>query len=229
MSESSTYVISQVVNKTGLKSHTIRYWEEQLKLNIPRNNMGHRYYTDRDIELFLHIKDLKEKGYQLKAIELELSQEKNSNEVNQKVSASVLEDDNVISLESRYKHNYDNEGRDSLKKQDTNPIVANEEEQDAVNPQDANKKMEQFQQIMTRIISEAIKENNMEVTNTICETVTDNVIKEMDYLFRVKEDHEEERFKKFDELLRDVQKSRQEAAVTTSTGKKKKKRRLFRR
>ncbi|MDO5521679.1 MAG: helix-turn-helix domain-containing protein, partial [bacterium] len=62
------YTISEVVHKTGLKSHTIRYWEEELKLDIHRNNMGHRYYTDKDIALFLKIKDLKAKGFQLKAI-----------------------------------------------------------------------------------------------------------------------------------------------------------------
>ena len=40
--------------------------------------------------------------------------------------------------------------------------------------------------------------------------------------------HEEERFKKLDELIRDVQKSRQEAAATIpSKSKKKKKRGLF--
>ena len=32
--------------------------------------MGHRYYTDENIKEFLKIKELKEKGYQLKAIRM---------------------------------------------------------------------------------------------------------------------------------------------------------------
>ena len=40
---------------------------------IPRNEMGHRYYTDFHIRLFKQIKELKEKGYQLKAIKAALA------------------------------------------------------------------------------------------------------------------------------------------------------------
>ena len=46
----------------------LRYWEDELGLPIPRNELGHRYYTEFHIQLFRQIKQLKEQGYQLKAI-----------------------------------------------------------------------------------------------------------------------------------------------------------------
>ena len=45
-------------------------WEEELELTVPRNEMGHRYYTKENIEQFMKIKEWKEQGYQLKAIKL---------------------------------------------------------------------------------------------------------------------------------------------------------------
>ena len=62
------YLISDASKKVDVESHVLRYWEEELEMNIPRNEMGHRYYTDFHIRLFKQIKELKEKGYQLKAI-----------------------------------------------------------------------------------------------------------------------------------------------------------------
>ena len=62
------YTVRQTVDITGVKSHVLRYWEEELELRIHRNEMGHRYYTENDIQLFLKVKELKERGLQLKAI-----------------------------------------------------------------------------------------------------------------------------------------------------------------
>ena len=58
------YLISDASKKVDVESHVLRYWEEELEMNIPRNEMGHRYYTDFHIRLFKQVKNLKEKGYQ---------------------------------------------------------------------------------------------------------------------------------------------------------------------
>ena len=63
------YSISEAGKLVGVESHVLRYWEDELQLNIPRNGKSHRYYTGLHIRLFQKIKELKEKGYQLKAIE----------------------------------------------------------------------------------------------------------------------------------------------------------------
>ena len=63
-----TYLISDAAKRVQVESHVLRYWEEELKLPIKRNEMGHRYYTDDDIRRFQEVRDLKEQGLQLKAI-----------------------------------------------------------------------------------------------------------------------------------------------------------------
>ena len=63
-----TYLISDAAKRVQVESHVLRYWEEELKLPIKRNEMGHRYYTKDDIRRFQEVRDLKEQGLQLKAI-----------------------------------------------------------------------------------------------------------------------------------------------------------------
>lgn len=63
-----TYLISDAAKRVQVESHVLRYWEEELKLPIRRNEMGHRYYTEDDIRRFQEVRDLKEQGLQLKAI-----------------------------------------------------------------------------------------------------------------------------------------------------------------
>ncbi|MBQ8856605.1 MAG: MerR family transcriptional regulator [Lachnospiraceae bacterium] len=68
------YMISDAAKLVEVESHVLRYWEEELELPIARNEMGHRYYTQDDIQLLKHIKILKERGYQLKAIKMDISE-----------------------------------------------------------------------------------------------------------------------------------------------------------
>lgn len=70
--EKTRYMISDASNIVNVEAHVLRYWEEELDLNVPRNEMGHRYYTKENIQQFMKIKELKEKGYQLKAIKMVL-------------------------------------------------------------------------------------------------------------------------------------------------------------
>ena len=68
------YLISDASKQVDVEAHVLRYWEEELELPIPRNELGHRYYTEFHIRLFRQVKALKEKGYQLKAIKSALEQ-----------------------------------------------------------------------------------------------------------------------------------------------------------
>lgn len=52
--------------------------------------------------------------------------------------------------------------------------------------------------------------------------VSGQVIKEMDYLLRMKEEREDERFKRLDEAIRSSQKNRKERAVKGKETKEKK-------
>ena len=66
------YLISEASVMTGLEAHVLRYWEEELGLLIPRNELGHRYYTEEHLNILTRAKEMKSKGYQLKAIKSEL-------------------------------------------------------------------------------------------------------------------------------------------------------------
>ncbi|MCD8240849.1 MAG: helix-turn-helix domain-containing protein [Lachnospiraceae bacterium] len=62
------YIISDAAKMVDVEAHVLRYWEDELELPIERNEMGHRCYTEDNIRTFHQIKELKEQGYQLKAI-----------------------------------------------------------------------------------------------------------------------------------------------------------------
>lgn len=63
-------------------------------------------------------------------------------------------------------------------------------------------KLEQFQKMMTTIVRNALEENNQALGREVTYQVGDKVLKEMNYLMRVQDDAEEERFRKLDEALR---------------------------
>ena len=93
------YLISDASKKVDVEAHVLRYWEEELELDIPRNEMGHRYYTDLHIRLFKQVKNLKEKGYQLKAIKHALNQVlKKDGKAQGELSDEILERDMIAAL-----------------------------------------------------------------------------------------------------------------------------------
>lgn len=87
--------------------------------------------------------------------------------------------------------------------------------------------MIQFKTILSRIVSDAIRENSDSLTSDIADTVSVQVNKELDYLFREKEESDEKRFRELDETIRSYQKTRQEIAATQITANKAKKRHGF--
>ena len=60
------YMISEAAKKLQVESHVLRYWEDELGLEIGRTDMGHRCYTEDDIQLFLCIQKLKNEGMLLR-------------------------------------------------------------------------------------------------------------------------------------------------------------------
>ena len=163
------YMISDASKMLNVESHVLRYWEEELNITIPRNEMGHRYYTDFHINLLRNVRDLKKQGYGLRAIKMMIADPKEKNDETQ-IRVPEITVESMQPVESK----------------DT--------------------KMEQFQEIMTRIVSNALKESTSEFKKDLSEDVSQNVLKGVNYIMRVKEEKEEERFKKLDEALRSKQK-----------------------
>ena len=97
------YSISEAAAKVEVESHVLRYWEEELEINIKRNDMGHRCYSEKDVKILQRVKTLKDKGIQLKAIKdmvhrmYELLDEGESTEEKTiRVSSDVGDDSRIV-------------------------------------------------------------------------------------------------------------------------------------
>lgn len=207
--EETHYSISEAGKLVGVESHVLRYWEDELQLEIPRNGKSHRYYTELHIRLFQKIKELKEKGYQLKAIEQVLTKmiagedDADPDEVLEQTAVNILKEGSVGN---------DMEGETRLRmvpKKETAPAADNQE------------KMEQFQEIMNHIIGkalgQAIRENNELMSEEISRQVNDRMVQELEYMMRISDEREEERFKMLDETLRAYQKESKGKAEAAAT------------
>ena len=199
MSE-ARYLISDASKKVNVESHVLRYWEEELEMEIPRNEMGHRYYTDHHIRLFRQIKELKEKGYQLKAIKaaLERAPEKEGGAV---LPPDLFEEDVAEAL------------KESAEKEEAQLKNLSDREVTALM---AEERAGQFKAVMSHMIGQAIEENNEKLSQDISRLVNDRILKEIDYLMRVADERDEERFRRIDETIRLYQrenKGRAEAAA----------------
>ena len=203
--EERRYIISDASKLIEVESHVLRYWEEELGIDIPRNEMGHRYYTDYYIRVFKKIKELKDQGFLLKAIKIALPEIMNGNNVEHIIREQSLKEEPVGEEPT---------GTQLVTESDSGNELSVHHETDKLS------KIEQFQMILGNVVSAVIQQNNKELTEEMSKNVSDSVIKEVDYLLRVKEEKEEERFKKFDEMVRGLQKDNKESAVKKRRWKK---------
>ena len=145
--EKVRYTISDAAQMMDVESHALRYWEEELDLSVPRNEQGHRYYTKENIEQFQKIKDLKEKGYQLKAIKMLLHEEQP-----------------LLETEPQPKEKAKAKEKPQVPAATAQPQMAQVTQITKQRVQSsktgADEKMEQFQNLMTGIVKRAIEENN---------------------------------------------------------------------
>lgn len=179
--EKERYIISDAAQMIHVESHVLRYWEEELDLKVPRNELGHRYYTKENMEQFQKIKDLKEKGYQLKAIKM------------------LIHGVAPLDIPNEEEKNVKKEVANVPQKMNTGIKVSQ------LGPEE---KMEQFQRLMTGIVKQAIEENNQALGISVGEQVGEQVLKEMNYLMREQEELAEEHYRKLDEAIRQHYKSK---------------------
>lgn len=270
------YIISDASKLIEVESHVLRYWEEELGIDIPRNEMGHRYYTDYYIELFKRVKELKDGGFQLKAIKMLIPELTNMNtrenesieglreelfnrltdygeatvddsgdntftgnggNANNTNNAFAENSENVNNVNNAFANNGGNDIDNNATVNDNNKtdnstlsnvkdkeeiynneerkselMTTDNESQGNISERTNNGKLEQFQSIISEVVSNALKENTGMLGKEVSEIVSDNVIKEMDYLMHIREKQEEERFKKLDETIRSCQLHRKESA-----------------
>lgn len=232
--EKVRYMISDAANIVNVESHVLRYWEEELDLDIPRNEMGHRYYTKENIQEFQKIKELKEQGYQLKAIRMivhngslngqtvelavGLQEETGKNPDLCQIPQSsqniwndgkipvIKETGNAASQSQNILDRNVQEGRESsLPTEERQGEMQNRQKSILENTD----KMAQFTDLMTEIVGKALAANNRELSKSISEDVGEQVLKEMNYLMREQEEADEERFRRLDAAIRGNLKKKQ--------------------
>lgn len=197
---SDIMLISDAAKEVNVENHVLRYWEEELHLPIKRNELGHRYYTQEDVECFKQIKSMKERGLQLKAIKMILK--------NGKLDVISQEKEDISESTEKEPDCGDGMSESQIGGMAIDIVdskhLSNEMVQEK--PEDKSRRL---QWLLQQLIRETLQENNKE----LCREVKESIIKEMDYQFRVQEERDEERerrqmqrgeeyYKKMDELLR---------------------------
>lgn len=176
------YMISETSKKVGVESHVLRYWEEELSLPIGRTEMGHRHYTEDDIQLFSCIKELKEQGMLLKEIKGILPDMLRAKE-------QLKEKRKIQLVEER--------------SEDTKAA-------DAINTKPEEAAPEQMQAMLENVMRTLLAENNKVLEELISTGVTQKVTKDVDFLLQARSRQEEERYRKLDSLIRQQQNARKE-------------------
>lgn len=216
--EKVRYMISDAENIVHVESHVLRYWEDELELNIPRNEMGHRYYTKENIAEFQRIKELKEQGYQLKAIRMivhngpiegltaEAPIPAGQAPLSAGAAAAIPQPVQPVAAQPAAVA----QPVQQSMQQSVQPVQPAAPQQlpvktTAESPQSIlnnTDKMAQFTELMTEIVGKALAANNEELGQSISEEVGKQVIKEMNYLMREREEAEEDRFRRLDAAIR---------------------------
>lgn len=195
-------MIKEAAKMLGVESHVLRYWEEELGLEIKRNSMGHRFYDQRDIKMFREIMDLKDRGFSLKDIKVGIEARKKEDMIRQVSPQDCADDANqekekieeVVVKEKIIKE----------------PIGKEDFEQSKI----VDFKTAQLQTVMNKIIANALRENKDIITSSIKSEITEDVMRQFDTVMREKEEKEEARFRKLDEALRQIQRANEEVAAT---------------
>jgi len=74
----SKYSITELSEALNITDHTLRFYEKEFSLNIPKDARGRRFYTTEYANLMYQIKGMRDQGLELKAIR------------------KILEDENII-------------------------------------------------------------------------------------------------------------------------------------
>lgn len=227
-----TYLlISDAAKEVKVESHVLRYWEEELRLPIKRNELGHRYYTQEDVERFRQIKAMKERGLQLKAIKmilkdgrLDVLPQENIAE-NAGVEACGGQEGTARNVAMEKGMAIDVVSVREAEGQFQEPMERRAPE---VSAESREEKARRLQWLLQQLIRETLRENNEE----LCRNMKESIVKELDYQFRSQEEREEERdrqarqrseeyYQRMDELLRKKSRRRSEKPEKAAKADKK--------
>lgn len=193
------YIISDAAKKVHVESHVLRYWEEELNLDIARNTQGHRLYTEENIQLFLNIRALKDHGFHLKAIKILLPEIENKKET--ELSPILLLKDELNARAD---------------------VVCTMPISQSPTVLEKDEKLEIFEKFITGIFKNVLEQERGLMVNEMSRTIGSNVSEDISSVLSKHLEKEETHFRQLDEILRSHQKAIKEAAVTDIRSRKKK-------
>lgn len=216
-----TLFISDAAKKVHVEAHVLRYWEEELELPIKRNELGHRYYTEEDVKRFQEIRELKERGLQLKAIRLILKNGKldrladgeNTQAEKAAEAAKIAEKANSAAKAGETACNaakIAEKTSSAAKTAEKMPADAQHDKKTVEVLKTAEKVTGEVEPIKTTsvlgeesreekaarlqwLLKQLFREVLQENNEAMCREVRESILKEMDYQFRMQEEREDER------------------------------------
>ena len=80
------YTITELSDYLNVTDHTLRYYEKEFGLSIPKDDRGRRYYMTEHANIMFQIKSMRDEGLEIKAIRKILQTENIISEPNQEMS-----------------------------------------------------------------------------------------------------------------------------------------------
>ena len=210
------YSISDASRQVEVENHVLRYWEEELGLNIHRNAKGHRFYTDRDIKILRDVKDLKEQGFLLKAIKLIVHDIDNIRKMNPNELYKLREELNQKIQDEEDCVNSDNRSDNvvvAMNSAAVNTVRTNKTREVSVN---SDEKIRKFEMLLRKMVTNVVEEGQKESEERISENVSTKLMKELNYIMMQKEEVAVKQTKLLEEILDKLkgQSDDEEAAAT---------------
>ncbi|MCC8101651.1 MAG: MerR family transcriptional regulator [Clostridiales bacterium] len=191
--ERKCYTVSEAVQQCGVPSHVLRYWEDELGLQIDRTVQGHRVYSEENLAVFAKVKELKEKGIQLKAIRLLLENSDEGLWLGKLLGEEMTEKENIetnrceekqIRRNGREEEGSKGNGQEA-EKAGTNECDAEsvagsdgidwEESDYEIIPAAEADNYRRFEEMLRSLIGEVVAEQNKRLERTISERIHEEV------------------------------------------------------
>lgn len=201
------YQVSEAAEELETEVYTLRYWENQLGLEVPRNAAGHRYYEEEQLVMFRNVKRLKDAGFGLRQIKAmgermtavaALSNEK-LQELRSRISGMEAEQETAFCGK---------EISAATEKESLALCVGNPTGEVVSLTEDRNEGVRMLQEGVTRWLGELLQKNNEHLTRKIEDGVSERMARELRFLFRQQEEREEERYRRLDRTIREYQQAR---------------------
>lgn len=209
------YTISEVSKLLRIEQNNLRTMERQLELPIPRNEGNRRYYRSEEVQLLKEIQTLRGEGFQLRMIklllprlpeimQLESSERRRLRQQMKRILSDSAETEELQETGERQEEECQEEDRQELQEERSCTLKPLKEENPEISAGYAK-----FSAAMT----ELMKSNNRALLEEMDERIANRIMKEMNYLFRERENIEEERYRKLDRTIREHQAARRQLTL----------------